>query len=391
MIEKERMEAKVMDALGIKTRELFPTIYEGFKEIEELAKAEDALLQVLKNIIYSYFNNRNMQTYTLAMIEAFENALGIRPQSQDIEARRSAIIERVNARFVNNDQTMEALAREGGGNDSIILNTDCAALKTEVTTETGSNAATFDELIAALRAIRPKMPQNIVIQAVDKTQLNKMLTSYGASRTVLAINAGHATPPTLLYAYFTTQGEAATTNTTFTTGYSSMYDPSGTRLSLEPEYEYKLEKFVTEEGLEMTPESMGTVLYSWNFSLTSNSSFQLSLYHGMNGWWGARYVVYSKTKATLRTAYLNADKTPQTVGPWSIKYLYDDNGNQINAGAAQMVDHVAYYYINGERFYNVNASGNPIVRMTTSGNKLQIGASSNIVIDKVEFSTQPGH
>ena len=161
-------------------------------------------------------------------------------------------------------------------------------------------------------------------------------------------------------------------------------------LYFDPRYEYMPIKYIRyadgQETDAVLPNDLISVCY---FTLSSNSSFRAYVYNKVESTASYTRLVYRKSPATLRTAYLNADKTPSTIGSGSTYYLYDENGGQIIKSDGNQRDQIAYYYVNGERLLNINGSGNPIVRMTDSGNRLQIGVSSSMTIEKLEFSTQP--
>lgn len=189
MTIRENVDKEVLDALDVETRELFPKIYNGFTETDALAQAEDALLKVISNVIYKYFQNRNLQTMNEEVVAAFEEGLGL-PSAGSLDARRTAVISRINARFINNDQTIENRAKEAANNNTIKVNADSQALTAEVTTATNSSTATFDELITALKAIRGLIPQNLEAYAADRSAKAKTWQAYGAARTTVSINAG---------------------------------------------------------------------------------------------------------------------------------------------------------------------------------------------------------
>lgn len=193
MTIRETVDKEVRDALDVETRELFPKIYDGFTEADALAQAEDALLKVISNVIYKYYQNRNLQSMNEEVVAAFEEGLGL-PSAGSLDDRRAAVISRINARFINNDQTIENRAREAANNNTIKVNTDSQALTAEVTTAPNSSTATFDELITALKAIRSIIPQNLEAFAADRSAKAKTWQAYGAARTTVSINAGRVEP-----------------------------------------------------------------------------------------------------------------------------------------------------------------------------------------------------
>lgn len=389
MTIRENVDKEVLDALDVETRELFPKIYNGFTETDALAQAEDALRKVISNVIYKYFQNRNLQTLNEEVVAAFEEGLGL-PSAGNLDARRTAVISRINARFINNDQTIESRAREAANNNTIKVNADSQALTAEVTTATNSSTATFDELITALKAIRGLIPQNLEAYAADRSAKAKPWQAYGAARTTVSINAGRVEEPPRIaesVAYFTTAGESATTDRTIGyTAWYGLYDAEGKTILLKPECEYTLLKFIAADGYEYNPNESTFFYPQFHFGYTSNSEYILYLYLKVNVSRGFRQVVYRETPATLYTGYLTADKTPGVAGPWSIAIIYDENGVQVPYGSSYPQIAVAYYYVNGERIYNGDAK----VRVTDYGGSLAIGAQTDITIEKIEYSIQPG-
>ena len=164
--------------------------------------------------------------------------------------------------------------------------------------------------------------------------------------------------------------------------YYPVYDDTGTQLKIAPEKSYLPKKYVLSDESEVViPSADATKTY---FYMTSNQSPNLSIYHTYtNTINNVVSLVYETRPANLITAWVSADKTAQTVGPWSLKYLYDGDGNQISLPQGLVV--VAYYYVNGEKVYNNDI----YVRMSDSGGKLRVGAKNDIVIEKVEYNAQP--
>lgn len=164
--------------------------------------------------------------------------------------------------------------------------------------------------------------------------------------------------------------------------YYNLYSESGSKLILEPEKSYLPTKYILDDESEVEiPSAEATKTY---FALTSNQDPELSIFHtATNTLNGVVSLKYELQEANLITAWVSDDRSAQTVGPWSIRYLYDESGNQIPLPQGLIV--VAYYYVNGEKIYNADLS----VRMTDSGGRLQIGAKEDILIEKVEFNVQP--
>lgn len=164
--------------------------------------------------------------------------------------------------------------------------------------------------------------------------------------------------------------------------YYSLYDETGSKLILEPEKSYLPTKYTLSDESEIEiPSTDATKTY---FALTSNQNPELSIFHtSTTPLKGVASLVYEVQEAQLLTAWVSDDRSAQTVGPWSTRYLYDESGSQFPIPQGSSV--VAYYYVNGEKIYNHDL----FVRMSDSGGKLMIGAKADILIEKVEFNVQP--
>ena len=161
MTLKDSRDKEVLDALDIETRPLFPGIYEGFIEADALAQGEDAILGVLRNAIYRYFQNRNLQTLNEEAAEALENGLDI-AHTGTIEERRATLIEVINRRFVLNDAEIAARIEQMAKAEGVTVHyeIDPIALNMRIWREGENENGSFIAYDIA-NAIRPTIPQNI--------------------------------------------------------------------------------------------------------------------------------------------------------------------------------------------------------------------------------------
>lgn len=163
MTLRDKRDKEVREALEIETRPLFPAIYEGFIEADALAQGEDAILRVLRNAIYQYFQNRNLQTLKEEAAYALESGLGL-AHSGTIEERRAALIEAINKRFVMNEATLaERIERMANGED-VRFRIDPQALTLEIWTQGGENDGEF-VAYDITQALMPIIPQNLQLCA----------------------------------------------------------------------------------------------------------------------------------------------------------------------------------------------------------------------------------
>lgn len=160
MTTQEIVESVVKSELSdIQTRRIFPGIYDDFLEIDELANGEDAILKALQNAIYTFFNNRNLQTLTPAACAQFEAHLNI-PPADSLDGRRQAIMDAVNARFVFNDAALAAKIAAMADGKPVKFKVDPVALTLKLWLEGDEENGTF--LASDItQALRPIIPQNL--------------------------------------------------------------------------------------------------------------------------------------------------------------------------------------------------------------------------------------
>lgn len=186
-------------------------------------------------------------------------------------------------------------------------------------------------------------------------------------------------PGEIITAYFSAKQTPIEINKSY---YYPLYDQSGVRLKIDPDYEYIPKKYILSDDYEvLIPSVDATKAY---FYLTSNQNRNMSIYHTYSTTISnVNRLVYEKRKAILKTAWLSQDKTPKSIGASSTMNIFDKNGNYINS--SEGLDVVAYYYIDGEKIYNNDLR----VRTTNSNGRLVVGAASTILVEKIEFCTSP--
>ena len=168
---KEEVERELEDALNSETRQLFPNIYEGFREMDALAQGEDALLNAMKEGIRLYFRNRNLQTLTEQALETFENNLNLQHHGTD-EARTAAVMNKINTRFVLNDESLHVLCQSIAPDFTVYERTDPQALTLGVfTAEDGEDGEL--PVVGIVDEIRPTVPQNLALYAGVETSFER--------------------------------------------------------------------------------------------------------------------------------------------------------------------------------------------------------------------------
>ena len=177
---REKIESAVKEALEAATRPLFPRIYDGFKDVEALAEAEDKLLSLLSNAIYDYFQDRNLRTITEAKAAEYEAALGIEAAG-DIETRRAVIINAINKQFVLNDARLHEICLALADGHDIDERIDPQALTLGIFSADDADGGE-SPTVGVVNGIRPIIPLNLAVFAGIETAYTKTVT----------VNHGHA-------------------------------------------------------------------------------------------------------------------------------------------------------------------------------------------------------
>lgn len=190
-VRKEDIERALLDALDVETRPLFPAIYEDFTEVEALAQGEDKLLSIIKDIIYQYWQNRNLQTLTEQAAAVFETELGL-SHSGTIEERRSRIAEAINRKFVLNDAALLALIQSLAGGETNEFDVDPKMLELWLKKATNTESSSeFEDLTTVRQTIEPIIPQNLAIKLKVEAATEKTIHATYCGISWLRTNIGH--------------------------------------------------------------------------------------------------------------------------------------------------------------------------------------------------------
>ncbi|MCQ2100999.1 MAG: YmfQ family protein [Fibrobacter sp.] len=125
-VKQEEIEEKkwILESLeALKTGGVFPKIYEGFRETEELAKAEDSIAEILKECVIKALNDRNIETASEEKISEWEAATGTEPAGT-IEERRESVREAIKGNKPFNESALKALVDKIAGVDVLGISID---------------------------------------------------------------------------------------------------------------------------------------------------------------------------------------------------------------------------------------------------------------------------
>lgn len=191
MTLKDDRDKEVRDALDIETRPLFPAIYEGIIEADALAQGEDEILRVLRNAVYKYFQNRNLQTLNEEAAYALETGLGL-DHSGTIEERRETLIEAVNKRFVFNDAALAARIEQMAKAEGVTVHyeIDPIALTMRIWREGENENGSFIAYDIA-NTLHPTIPQNI--QLISEATIKNAAHERGTLANIAAFSTSVST------------------------------------------------------------------------------------------------------------------------------------------------------------------------------------------------------
>lgn len=214
------------------SRPIFPRIYDGFREIEELAKGEDALLSIMQDCVRLISDDKLIGLANETKLAEWEEELGLSGQGLSLEERRAQMTAFLGRSRVINDAALLSIARTAAQNDDIEILTDCDRLTCEVRkTENTEDATEGEELRAAYLAVRPAMPQNLSLRAVIPSALSHAVTANHAVHTSIGCHLGYHelpyVPPAPQAITIGVTNTVAAGTTTIRSGYYWMYQFTG--------------------------------------------------------------------------------------------------------------------------------------------------------------------
>ena len=179
------------------TWELFPAIYDGFLEADELSIAEDKMLQFVASTVQTCMNDKIISTASSSKISEYEMSLGLSGAGMTLDQRRQQVIAYIGRSRVINGATLLQIAKDAANTDDIEVVVDCERLTCQIRKPlNSSDADEAQELRAAYIAIRPKAPQNLSLRAFIPASLSHTVTANHAVHTSIGCHLGyHELPP----------------------------------------------------------------------------------------------------------------------------------------------------------------------------------------------------
>ena len=179
------------------TRPVFPKIYDGFREVDELAKGEDAMLGIMQDCTRLVSSDKLITLANESKLSEWESELGLSGNGMTLEERRAQMAAFLGRSRVINDAALLAIARNAAGSDNIDIVTNSDDLTCQIRKPENSIDANQDqELRSAYIAVRPAMPQNLSLRAVVPASLSHTVTANHAVHTSIGCHLGyHELPP----------------------------------------------------------------------------------------------------------------------------------------------------------------------------------------------------
>lgn len=156
------------------TWDLFPEIYDGFLEADELSKAEDRMLQFVASAVLTCTNDKLISTASVDRIAEYESALGVSGSGLSLDARRQQVIDYINRSRTINESTLHALCQSLALDCTVYERTDSQALTLGVFTEEDAEDGALPA-VGIVGEIRPTVPQNLALYAGVETSFDRPL------------------------------------------------------------------------------------------------------------------------------------------------------------------------------------------------------------------------
>lgn len=179
------------DVENVDTRIIFPKLYDGFLEIDEISKGENDILSILRDCVLKAVHNKLILTADHEKLLEYENNLGLKPQG-GLDTRRETVLNFLAKSRVINEQALQTLAREYAQSNNIRIQVEPSTLTLHVWQYENTNDQNGKSLAHDVRLkLLPKIPQNLdtvaEIYANSHTNTNIQTANYTTLQTSLGI------------------------------------------------------------------------------------------------------------------------------------------------------------------------------------------------------------
>lgn len=156
------------------TWDLFPEIYDGFLEADELSLAEDRMLQLVASAIQTCMNDKVISTASSDKIAEYEDGLGLSGEGLTLDERRQQVIDYINRSRVINEETLHSLTQSKAPGYTVYEKTDPQELTLGIFTEEDDTQGHLPA-VGIVDEIRPTVPQNLALYAGVETTFERPL------------------------------------------------------------------------------------------------------------------------------------------------------------------------------------------------------------------------
>lgn len=168
------------------TWELFPQIYEGFLEADELSLAEDRMLQYVASVVKTCSDDKIISTASSEKIAEYEAEFGLSADELSLEERRQQVIDYINRSRVLNEEILHEMCQALAGDHTVYEQLDVENLTLGIYTDDDGELPSVE----ILKAIHPKVPQNLAVYAGVESSFNRDIVINHANYSALWASLG---------------------------------------------------------------------------------------------------------------------------------------------------------------------------------------------------------
>lgn len=172
------------------TWDLFPEIYDGFLEADELSLAEDRMLQFVASTIQRCSDDKIISTASEEKIAEYEDVFGLSADGLTLAQRRQQVIDYTNRSRVFNETTLHELCQSLAGDNTVYERVDFHYLTLGIFTEDEDEGALPS--VEIVDQIRPIVPQNLSLYAGVETSFERGVSVDHAHFSALWASLGKA-------------------------------------------------------------------------------------------------------------------------------------------------------------------------------------------------------
>lgn len=169
---------------------LIPKYYDDVLEALRIQQIHDGIIEPFAAAIIRLNRNGHIQTMDADALSELEAGLGI-AASGTLEQRRQAVIDAMCDMLIVNDNYAVDLARSASGQQDMQVDTDPHVLTLGVHRPTNTDdGEEISQISTAIKALKPMVPQNLVLYAQVNTQIDGDMVVSRAHRSAMSFSLG---------------------------------------------------------------------------------------------------------------------------------------------------------------------------------------------------------